>query len=1047
VAPKGWNRLRGLRGHEQPIGRFAWSPDGAKIATPSGDGRVVIWDAATGKPLVERDIGRPVTAVAWSPDGRAIAVTVEDSLPTEYDYDQAELESSERRGDEDELIRAFEQSVAMPGEDPYGIPETGAMHLRVLDADSGLQIGALTSPEMQDRLKDVQWLHDGTEAVTASSDGLALWHVTDGHFLGWLIGSRHTLHETVIRVNGDQVLGSLSDGDGIAAWDTRSRELIHRWSSTGRVLSASADEFRGQVALGTESGLVEVLRLNSEGARRTLEGHSGAVTGVSFSANGRILASSARDGIKLWSTEDWALLGEMKKAARVEVDARVAFSPVDPSVLAASSGRDSELTLWQLDVSALAARQNKAKTVHYTNAKIVLVGDTGVGKSGLGLVLAGKKFEATDSTHQRNIWNLGATDTEGSKPERREVFLWDLAGQPGYRLLHQLHLSDVSVALVVFDARNELDPLAGVRYWCRALEQAGKLSESDQPSVPRILVGARLDRGGARVGSEELAAARRKFKLDDYVATSAKAGAGVETLRKVIADRIDWESLPKVSSTGLFDSIRRFLAAKRTNGQVILTTEAELRDSFVSTGAAPEKDVLEEFRVCIERVEARGLIRRLTFGDLVLLRPEVLDAYAAAVINAASAQGDGLGAISEEDVRKAKFSIPEESRLKDQATERLLLIATIEDLLKHEVALREDAGEGTFLVFPTQSTRQLEPPTGMQLWCWFEFEGPTAHVWATLVVRLSHSGVFVSDDVGLDLAFFRGLAQTVGVRLSQVDEGCGRIELLGEGREGGSDAEHLLEGFVSSHLQRRAVSDSIVQQHIVACRTCGFVMPDQLLEAMRGEPSLACPKCASQVTLERSAPGGDSMRSHAGIEDLQRSADLERSRVAARTSVQGKEQVHEFDAFLAHNSRDKEVLEVLAEKLRDEGLNPWLDSEQIPPGRWFQEIIQDAMKKVGAAVIVIGEWGLGRWQALELRGFISRCIELDIPVIPTLLPGGSIPSEVSPFLQELQVVEFRKSVNEQDAFASLVWGITGDKKARDRLMAQPNEGRSQQPRA
>ena len=315
----------------------------------------------------------------------------------------------------------------------------------------------------------------------------------------------------------------------------------------------------------------------------------------------------------------------------------------------------NEIGLWALELPVLAATQDRPRTVHYANAKVVLVGDTGVGKSGLGLVLAGKTFEPTDSTHQRNIWTLSSADTLGSQPEHREVFLWDLAGQPGYRLLHQLHLSDVAVALIVFDSRNDLDPLAGVRYWSRALDQAVRLAESEH-RIARILVAARMDRGTIKVADAELSEVREHFQLDTYVTTSAKEGAGIEGLREQIIKAIDWSAIPKVSSTGLFEAIRRFLVAKRST-DAVLTSESELRDGFSKTGAAPEQDVLNEFRVCVDRLQARGLLRRLSFGDLVLLRPEMLDAYAAAIINAAANEPDGLGAVKEADIRNANFLI------------------------------------------------------------------------------------------------------------------------------------------------------------------------------------------------------------------------------------------------------------------------------------------------------------------------------------------------------------------------------------------------------
>jgi len=58
--------------------------------------------------------------------------------------------------------------------------------------------------------------------------------------------------------------------------------------------------------------------------------------------------------------------------------------------------------------------------------------------------------------------------SDGTKVER-ETVLWDLAGQPGYRLIHQLHLNEIDVALVVFDAGCSLGDTDGVLHWARAL--------------------------------------------------------------------------------------------------------------------------------------------------------------------------------------------------------------------------------------------------------------------------------------------------------------------------------------------------------------------------------------------------------------------------------------------------------------------------------------------------------------------------------------------------------------------------------------------------
>lgn len=1034
MSPAGWRQKGRLRGHERPIGKFAWSLDGMRLATPSLDGKVVIWDPHSAKPKVERQVGVPLTAAAWSPDGRSLAVGIGQASPldTDYEYVEAEFELDEDRGEEDRLLRTFESTVDAPeGEPDWSRPE-GAMSVRVLDRESGLQVAAFDSRSFTHMPTDLVWLPGGDQIAVSFLSGIGLWSTSSGHFLGKLERSASLAPKVLVALDEERLLAGGLEAPFVSMWRAEAGARIGSFQIGEGASCGAADPASGRVALGTPTGMVMVLEpeLGAPGTR-ALEGHAATVQGVSFSPDGTLLATAARDGVKLWRTEDWTLLSELPAEATKEQPSRVAFSPVD-STLAVVDSEGTEVSLWELDLPTLVARQDRPSTVHYSNAKVVLVGDTGVGKSGLGLVLAGKAFEPTASTHRRNVWTLHTTDTGGAQPEHREVFLWDLAGQPGYRLLHQLHLSDVAVALVVFDARDELDPLSGVRYWSRALDQAMKVSDGDH-SMARILVAARMDRGGAKVADEELRQMRERFQLHSYVTTSAKEGLGVATLRDRIIGSIDWDSIQKVSSTGLFESIRRFLVAKRST-DTVLTPESALRDAFSQTGAAPENEVLDEFRVCVDRLQSRGLLRRLSFGDLVLLRPELLDAYAAAVIHAAAEHEDGLGAIREADVRGADFPIPAEDRLADRETEKLLLIATIEDLLKHEVALREDSDDGSYLVFPTVSKRLVASGGALRPWCTVTLEGPMAHIWATLVVRLSHSGVFVRDEVGHNLAVFRGAGQALGVRLAPVDEGEGRLELLRDGDSAKNSTEQLFEGFVIAHLRRRAVPESIDVRQVAICGECGYEMPEALVDGFRERGSLRCPGCAAEVSLEGQAAEGEPPPSPKKLVQLERTADRERSRVAARTSVDGKVEIHEFDSFLAHNSKDHEDVVVVAERLRDHGLNPWLDREQIPPGRWFQDIIQEAIGRVRSASIFFGEDGLGRWEELELRAFIAQCVERKVPVIPVLLPGGEIPYAVTPFVSQLRVVEFLKSVNEDRAFADLVWGITGDRAERERVL-------------
>jgi hypothetical protein len=93
-----------------------------------------------------------------------------------------------------------------------------------------------------------------------------------------------------------------------------------------------------------------------------------------------------------------------------------------------------------------------------------------------------------------------------------------------------------------------------------------------------------------------------------------------------------------------------------------------------------------------------------------------------------------------------------------------------------------------------------------------------------------------------------------------------------------------------------------------------------------------------------------------------------------------------YDVFLSYNAADHGILENIARKLRDKGLEPFLDRWALAPGMRWRSELERALGSCKALAIFVGPSEMGSWQqrevdvALDLQSTIP-----DFPVIPVLL--------------------------------------------------------------
>jgi GTPase SAR1 family protein len=751
-------------------------------------------------------------------------------------------------------------------------------------------------------------------------------------------------------------------------------------------------------------------------------------TALIWSADGELFAWSLADTpVQLWHRNP----PSRSVAAHFT---RLAVSAVN-GLLALVDAGATELVFisdWERTVNA------PAPTTTYANAKVLLLGDSGVGKSALAMVLAGEEFRATESTHGRRIWRLPATEEPDAYDGDREVLVWDLAGQPGYRIVHQLHLGGAALALVLFDSRSETTPLAGVRHWARAVRHAHPVTAS---GLTTFLVAARTDRGGITVSSERIHQVMADFTLDEYFETSAKEGTNTDILRSRLLEAIDWERIPKIASTALFAAVKRFVVDEKSSGN-LLTPLDELSKTFqtvVPSGMQllnaeePDLDLTDAdaqeassagltavFEGCVARLESAGLVKRLKFWDYVLLQPELLDAYASAIVNAARDEPDGLGSILESRVIELDFPIPSADRVPGERQERLLVFATLEELIQHELVLRENTEDGVQLVFPSAYRRDLpesEAPKGDG--AVFRFEGPIANVYATLIVRLTRSNRFTRVAAWQSAARFAADEGECTVFLKSDNEGKAELWI---GYDGVPDILRMqFERFVHVHLDRWATAGTVTRERQYSCPEDKTAFTPEQVEQVRnrGRGSILCPVCEKRVLLRddyQPMTGTDNSTA-----DMDASADAGRESAAASTVLRGKEEVAEFDVFLCHNVNDKPAVRQLAQQLRERGLRPWLDERELRPGLPWQRVLEEQIQSIPATAVIVGS-RVGPWQDQELAAFLRQFVKRRCPVIPVLLPGAERPN-LPAFLDGMTWVDL--AVIDPNPIDQLEWGITG----------------------
>ncbi len=314
------------------IGSVAFSPDGNTIISCGGN-NIHLWDSHTNQ-LLNTLIGHlgSVNSVVFSPDGKTIASASNDRTIRLWNVNTREHIKT-LMGHTDSVscvvFRSNGDIIASGGNDRT---------IRLWNANTGELLKTLTGHI--ENVNTVVFSPDGTTIISGSGrlvyhgrgedqgtcegQEIRLWNVNTAEHLRTLTAHTSVVNSVVFSPDGNTIASgsghwagyesTYSDGEEIRLWNANTGQLIKTLTGHKDVVSSvvfspdgnlivSGDWYSwdGYLSSGTWSGEIRVWNAHTGEHLKTLKGHTGGVSSLAFSSDGKTLASGRTDGtVLLW---------------------------------------------------------------------------------------------------------------------------------------------------------------------------------------------------------------------------------------------------------------------------------------------------------------------------------------------------------------------------------------------------------------------------------------------------------------------------------------------------------------------------------------------------------------------------------------------------------------------------------------------------------------------------------------------------------------------------------------------------------------------------
>lgn len=335
--------LRSFRGHTYAVFGMAFSPDGTRLATASGDHTARIWEVATGREI--RNLAahkNGVGTVAFAEGGTRLIVAGDDPHIEIWDVGSNEGEDvSLNTGLVNCLCFSPDGKLLATGDGPWQLDEDGT--IRLWDLATQKEVRAFKSGAGP--VFSLEFSPDGRSlAAGCKHSAVKLWEVETGREIRTLRTRGDFVWSVTFDEKGTRLAAGMGGTAFLMVWDSAGKELF---AVPSECPVESVDFSPNERLLATahrEDRAVRIWDANTGDPIHKLQGHEGWCQAVLFSPDGSCLASASRDAtVKLWNPETGRLLHTLE--GHTSEVYSLAFSPDGRRVF---SGAERAVLIWDV---------------------------------------------------------------------------------------------------------------------------------------------------------------------------------------------------------------------------------------------------------------------------------------------------------------------------------------------------------------------------------------------------------------------------------------------------------------------------------------------------------------------------------------------------------------------------------------------------------------------------------------------------------------------------------------------------------------------------